>query len=74
MSDTEAQEFLDFDPTIVPEGTWDPPESMTAFLNKHFNHCLSDIEREATLSHFPRPKEDLQGALPTSHEKLTPPF
>ena len=32
VSDTEAQEFLDFDPTIVLEGTWDPPESMTAFL------------------------------------------
>ena len=36
VSDTEAQEFSDFDPAIVPEGTWDPPESMTAFLDKQF--------------------------------------
>ena len=55
MSDTEVQEFSDFGPTIVPEGTWDLPESMTAFLSKHFNRCLSDIKREAILSDFPRP-------------------
>ena len=55
LDDTEAQEFSEFDPTIPPEGTWDPPGSMTAFLDKHFNRCLSSTEREAILTDFPKP-------------------
>lgn len=55
LSNTEAHEFLDFDLTIEPEGTWDPPGAMTTFLDKHFNYCLLNMEREAILCNFPKP-------------------
>ena len=49
LSDSEAQEFSDFDPTVEPEGTWDLLRAMVTFLEKHFNRCLSNVEREAIL-------------------------
>ena len=55
LNDTEAQEFSDFDLTVEPEDTWDPPGSMITFLEKHFNRCLSSVEREAILGDFPKP-------------------
>ena len=55
LSNPEMQEFSDFDPTVEPEGTWDPPRAIVAFLEKHFNRCLSNVDREAILDDFPQP-------------------
>ena len=41
LSNSEVQQFLYFDPSMKPQGTWDPPEQMLAFAEKHFNIILS---------------------------------
>ena len=35
--------------------SWEPPKSMAGFLEKHFNRCLEDSEKEAILKDFPKP-------------------
>jgi len=55
LSDSEAQEFADFDPSVEPQNTWDPPASMAAFLQRHFNRCLDDDEKEKIMTDFPKP-------------------
>lgn len=47
--------FAKFDPQLESAGSWDPPEQMKAFLEKHFNHNLCDSEREVILNDFPKP-------------------
>jgi len=55
LSDSEAQEFTEFDPAVEPQGMWDPPTAMASFLERHFNHSLSEKEKEAIMTDFPRP-------------------
>ena len=58
LSDSEALELVEFDPSVTPENSWKPPAHMDQFLAKHFNRCLTDAEREAILKDFPRPDVD----------------
>lgn len=55
LEESEALELIEFDPKVEPEGSWEPPQAMTKFLEKHFNHLLADKEREAILKDFPKP-------------------
>ena len=57
LTEAEALELVEFDPSVTPENSWKPPEHMAQFLSKHFNRCLSDAEREAILKDFPRPDD-----------------
>ena len=54
LSEGEALEFIEFDPTVDPKDSWKAPSTMTSFLEKHFNRSLSDDEREAIMKDFPR--------------------
>ena len=55
LSDTEAQEFEEFDPSTEPEGSWEPPAMMLSFLERHFNRSLPDKDKDNILTEFPRP-------------------
>ena len=35
--------------------SWEPPNPMTSFLDKHFNRALSEEEKEAIMKDFPKP-------------------
>jgi len=54
----ESKEFQDFDPKISDEESWQPPPAMSKFLDKYFNTCLDDKERQAILADFPKPQYD----------------
>ena len=54
LSESEALEFTEFDPSIKPQGTWDALKQMLVFM-EHFNRSLSNDEREAILKDFPKP-------------------
>ena len=58
LSEGEALEFIEFDPTVDPKDSWKAPSTITSFLQKHFNRSLSDDEREAIMKDFPRPRCD----------------
>ena len=45
-------ELVEFDPTVDTPTTWTPSEAMTAFLEKHFNCCLTDSEKDEILNDF----------------------
>ena len=49
LDESEALEMVEFDPSISPKDSWEPPKSMVSFLEKHFNRSLSDLEREAIM-------------------------
>ena len=53
--DTETQEFEEFDPSTDPDGTWEPPSMMLAYLERHFNRCLTDKDKKNILTEFPKP-------------------
>lgn len=36
LDDTEALEFVEFDPKVESTDSWDPPKGMASFLEKHF--------------------------------------
>ena len=55
LDEAEALELIEFDPDVDSKDTWDPPKSMTSYLEKHFNRSLSDAEREAIMNDFPKP-------------------
>lgn len=55
LSNAEALELVEFDPAVDPKDSWVPPKLMVDFLTKHFNRSLSDAERQAILSDFPKP-------------------
>jgi hypothetical protein len=50
------QRLWEFDPGINNKETWQPPKAISSFLNKHFNHALSESEREAIMKDFPKPQ------------------
>ena len=58
LSEGEALEFIEFDPTVDPKDSRKAPSTMTLFLEKHINRSLSDDEREAIMKDFPRPHCD----------------
>ena len=37
LDEAEALELVEFDPSVEPKDTWNPPSSMVNFLEKHFN-------------------------------------
>ena len=43
--EAEALQIVEFDPSVQPKDSWQPPKSMEAFLTKYFNRSLSDDER-----------------------------
>ena len=55
LSEAEALEFVEFNPSVEPEDAWQPPKQMEAFLEKHFNRALTPSERKAILKDFPKP-------------------
>ena len=55
LSNAEALGLVEFDPAVDPKDSWVPPKIMVDFLTKHFNRSLSDAERQAILSDFPKP-------------------
>ena len=58
LDESEALELIEFDPSVDPKDTWQAPQVMTTFLEKHFNRSLSPEEREAIVKDFPRPNCD----------------
>ena len=55
LDEAEALELVEFDPSIDPKDTWEPPSAMASFLQKHFNISLEEGEKEAILKDFPKP-------------------
>ena len=55
LDDNEALELVEYDPSVSAPTTWTPSEAMISFLEKHFNHCVDDSERDKILSDFPKP-------------------
>ena len=51
-------ELVEFDPKVKPAGTWEPPQMIRNFPEKHFNKSLSEGERESILKDFPKPNVD----------------
>ena len=58
LNPEESKEFQEFDPRINDNEVWKPPVSMSKFLEKHFNKCLDEQERQAILADFPKPQCD----------------
>ena len=54
LSEKEAGEFREFDPSLKDQEPWQPPDSMINFLDKHFNRCLEVKERQAILEDLPK--------------------
>ena len=55
LSESEALEWVEFNPTVDSEDSWEPPKAMNDFLEKHFNRALSPEERKAIQKDFPKP-------------------
>lgn len=53
LDDAEALELVEFDPSVKPMDTWDPPQPILSFLEKHFNRVLTDEEGDAIKKDFP---------------------
>ena len=47
--------MVEFDPSVEPKDSWEPPKAIAGFLEKQFNRCLEDSEKEAILKDFPKP-------------------
>ena len=58
LDETEALELVEFYPKVNPKDTWEPPQAIATFLERHFNRSLSNEEREAIMKDFPRPNCD----------------
>ena len=58
LDEAEALELVEFDPKVNPEDTWEPPQAIATFLERHFNRSLSNEEQEAIMKDFPRPNCD----------------
>ena len=42
LGESETLELVEFDPTIDPKDTWEPPQPILTFLEKYFNKSLSE--------------------------------
>ena len=48
-------ELMEFDPTVDTKDAWKPdPQTIQAFLEKHFNRSLPEEERSAIMKAFPK--------------------
>ena len=56
LDESEALELVEFDTTVTPKDTWEPPKPILTFLEKHFNKSLTEEERTAILKDFPKPQ------------------
>ena len=56
MTDAEALELVEFDPTVESEGDWVPPQPILTFLEKHFSKSLIPEEQDKILKDFPKPQ------------------
>ena len=79
LEESEALEMVEFDPSVSPKDSWEPPKAMADFFGKHFNRALSDNEREAIMKDFPKPRYGGAQAgsgsqRPTEEEGQRPPF
>lgn len=54
-NEAEALELVEFDPTVTPKNTWNPPKPIVSFYEKHFNRALSGDKRECIMKDFPKP-------------------
>ena len=52
---SKTREFEDFNPSVKPEGTWEPSTAMKSFLERHFNCVLKDCERTPLWQNCPSP-------------------
>ena len=59
LSKEEAGEFREFNPSLKDQESWQPPDYMINFLDKHFNRCLEVKERQDILEDFPKPQYDV---------------
>ena len=41
LDESEALEMVEFDRKVKPADTWEPPQSISSLLNKHFNKALA---------------------------------
>ena len=55
LEESEALEYVEFDPKVDPKNTWEPTPAMEKFLERHFNRSLTSDEKEAITKDFPRP-------------------
>ena len=55
LEESEALEYVEFDPKVDPKDTWEPTPAMEKFLERHFNRSLTSDEKEAITKDFPRP-------------------
>ena len=46
LDESEALELVEFDPSVEPKDSWEPPKVIDTFLTKYFNKALSDAERD----------------------------
>lgn len=58
LDESEALELIEFDPSVKPADTWEPPQSILGFLEKYFNRALTEEERDAIKKDFPRPNSE----------------
>ena len=56
LDEAEALELVEFDPSVDPKESWDPPKIIERFIEKHFNRSLTEPERQAIMKDFPKPK------------------
>ena len=50
LSEEEAGKFREFDPSLKDQESWQPPDYMINFLDKHFNRCLEVKEHQTSPS------------------------
>ena len=55
LEESGALEMVEFDSSVSPKDSWEPPKAMADFLGKHLNRALSDNEREAIVKDFSKP-------------------
>lgn len=51
LTESEALDLVEFDPSVEPEDAWQPPKQMDSFLESH----LTTAERKAIMKDFPKP-------------------
>ena len=59
LSEEEAGEFRELDLSLKDQESWQSPDYMINFLDKHFNRCLEVKEHQAILEDFPKPQYDV---------------
>ena len=53
LDNNEALELVEYDPSVSAPAMWTTSEVMISFLEKHFNCCVDDSERDKILTDLP---------------------